>query len=978
MPWLETSEDEVRCFHPAFESAASEALVSLGADQSLGWTHHLRTRGQTIPDYVLLEKATGHLRLVVEIKRSAASVLSGRTRAQAFGYALENRTKFVPGAPLFFAVSNLELTILSAVGDARSPLECQLEEGVYQTGSFASQDEQSHRARFVQALADVIRRVMNAAAPAYDVVWPNVVRQFEQHATSLPTDVSEIQLPLVENANSANVSSFFQRSTDVASRRAFLLRPLMAEYLRGLLLAAQHVRSGRLGGIDPDNAGQSVANAIDGLRTIDFDLLFASDAAGVYRRLSNNRCREVLSQYVVTLNDPHVAEMANSRSDSPALLDGLQLLLAPAADQGSRGLAQTDPELGDLLATFAIRGNELSIVDPCCGDGALLLSGYRRLRQLQVGHEQALGALHGTEIDAISARLASVRLAQLDMKSLSVDSPIDVDCADMFAVPELVRDADVVLLNPPFKRYENQDSVPVPPQLREYYAGEIAALGQGPASTIAGQPNLFNYYVEFVVRLLKEGATAALILDNRWYHSQSGESLRRLLLTTCEILGLIEYPHEKFFEGLTIATSIVVLRRRSAVDQEHRVKFVRAVGDPRGTDLNALAAAFHGNSTWPIDWRCREVLQSTLDPKSGWKSNFEVPLTHEFRQENLPLLPALFATSRRGSLQKEGGGLKAFEFPFSSGSFDHVRTTGNGARPFYTVKGRALTSAERETLAGLAADIPSQFRGYALRRADQVDGYSLTVAHVSHEETLEPPALREPAPMQLFASSTRAAWSSHHQLAVAQIESDPKGGKFVRGVAEIVGLSIAILPIEELWVGLREPYAGELVVPRALRKGHRVHLNHFAIDQSSKQVRLSSNFVTYSNCNAVDPQSGLSRWIAAQLIAAFLLSSFGQLQFEVEGVNREGLRKTEKDQLDRIRVLDPRSIRVESRAAILHAASLLPFPLDTDISVHSQVELRSLDELIAAEIEHRLPGTDARTMFTEVRDELDAWLVARR
>jgi hypothetical protein len=123
---------------------------------------------------------------------------------------------------------------------------------------------------------------------------------------------------------------------------------------------------------------------------------------------------------------------------------------------------------------------------------------------------------------------------------------------------------------------------------------------------------------------------------------------------------------------------------------------------------------------------------------------------------------------------------------------------------------------------------------------------------------------------------------------------------------------------------------------------------------------------------------GLDRATATRLVAAFLVSSFGRLQFEIEGYNREGLLSMEKTHLGRIRVFDPRWVRPKSRQAILNAFGALPYPILANRRSSEQTERNALDALLAAEIADRYPQFNAADLLSEVHAALDEWLEARQ
>jgi hypothetical protein len=147
---------------------------------------------------------------------------------------------------------------------------------------------------------------------------------------------------------------------------------------------------------------------------------------------------------------------------------------------------------------------------------------------------------------------------------------------------------------------------------------------------------------------------------------------------------------------------------------------------------------------------------------------------------------------------------------------------------------------------------------------------------------------------------------------------------------------------------------------------------------NDRQVRISSNFIAFQGCTAIDAETGLDRAMATRLIAAFLVSSFGQLQFEMEGYNREGLLSMEGIHLSRIRVFDPRWISPGRRQQIFDAFRALPYPIPSDRRSSEQPERNALDELFAAEIVSRYAQFDATGLLFDVHAALDEWLEARQ
>ena len=971
MGWLQRTDDEVAVFHPAFEAVANQVLADLNVAGSHEWQHHPGSLGgSTRADFVLVDTIRNHWALIVELKRTPTAVFSARFQSQAKGYADVNQARFEPGRPIYFALSNLEVTELFAVNGTRPPSECVVDGGLWESGDFDLDAAATHTAAYRMHLAELVGRVLKVRTETFEIVWPPIIAEWDRYAQQLARGSPSRPLDPT-TAGWAEVNGFFGQGDAVAAGRVTLLQALLAAYMRGRLKAVQHKRASI---VPPLSSRGQVARAIEALRTIDFEAIFDVGASARYRAPKAGM-RSTIDAYIAALagNRPDVSTLAETRVDHEKLLEEALEASYPAEARAAAGKVATDPELADVLAALAIDSSK-AVVDPCCGDGPLLVAAFDRLTRIGMTRPQALAPLAGVEADPVSCRLAAVRLAMRVGSDLGPSSQPNVVHGDMFASTAVIQAADVVIMNPPFRRYEDQGGSPVPAALLRHFAEAIKRAGGGkPASTLQGQPNLFHYFVEFVTRVVRPKTRIGFILDNKWFHNRTGRGLRQLMLDNYKILALVEYPHQYFFSGWDIATSLVIAERGPSGSLSHQVRFIRTATDPRQADLDILASAMTGGG-WPADWSENLVPQASLTAKVGWKTHFAAVRPFDFVQMGLTRLVDLFGRSRRGSLEKEGGGTQAFAMPFTRRDFKNVVARSSHQRGFTTQNVRPLTSAENAQLAAVAAAIPSTFRGRALKVADDVRSYRLTTADVERHQTLEPPALRNAA--KRFMVSERVPWSVDHDKALKEIRKHPQAGAFLAAVERIIGLTSAVLPDEKRFVDLREPYAGELVVPRKMRKSHRVHVNPFAFDSSQRQVRLSSNFLTYGECVAVDPISGLDRETATAVIAAFLVSAFGQLQFEENGVNREGMLSLEQVHIDEVLVPDPRSLDPTRRKNIVQAFAQLPFPVMVD-QLTSQQPRAQIDRLFAEELAPRI-GVSVDVLLQDVHDSVDDWITARQ
>lgn len=961
MSWLSYSDDEVRVFHPEFHEQADAALVQLGVEANYEWLHHPSSAGvAVVPDYVLVERSSGRWVLVVEIKRTPEAVNSERHQIQAKGYAESNDALYRLGYPRYFAVSNLEITLGFAARGGMPPKDCRVEGLSFESGIFKSTRETDHKRSFRSDLAALVEYSISNNLPVFNSLWPRLAKSVCDHAEALTFE------PSMDSAAGMLpdcVRDYFSVDVQRVAKREVLFRCLLAEYVRGVLERYSHPRRRSVASIGRTLAG--VANTLSVLKSIDFDGVFEDRAAQIYLDLDASPVnRASVEAYLSILEPENVSLMAAGRADAVAMPENILQEAIPETDRDSRGKAATDPELAALLAALVITNHDSIVVDPGCGEGNLLVSAYDRFRHLGLQHEQILDQIRGIEADSLASRIAALRLALKEPRLAAPSARVGVSVSDMFSSRPSIAQADAILMNPPFKRYEAQDAAPMPEELRAHFREAILAL-DGSIDVDGGQVNVFSMYVEYVVKASKSGAKLGIVLDNRWFHNETTRALRAFLLHSCEIIGIVSYPHSRFFEGIMIATSMLVLRKGSP-SPTHKISFAR-VGDPGGVDLKHAASSLISDHA-PIGWSIRRVDQADLTDDS-WKHYFSASLANEFRRAPLCKLSDLFEVCRRGSLAKEGGGIAVYEFPERT-RYGPKRLLKSGGRPYQTQSGRQLTASENQNLLTLAQSIPLEYRGYALNKADRLSGYTITESDALKDWTIEAPEQRSGALRTAYRSETRHPWNSDLEAVLAALRTQPETAAYIAEIETTVELSEAVLPANQLWNVLREPYAGELVIPRKQRVGHRVHCNSFAINEGARQLRLSSNFLSYGGCVAVDTSQGLDVSKSVKLIAAWLMSSFGHLQFELEANNREGARSIEQHHLERVWILDPRLVPVNERDSIVSAFDELPYPVRTDVRPELQPELVHLDDLFADEIVRLNPSVDKTLMLAEIYDRL--------
>ena len=318
---------------------------------------------------------------------------------------------------------------------------------------------------------------------------------------------------------------------------------------------------------------------------------------------------------------------------------------------------------------------QLKIVDPACGSGAFLIAAFNRLlrayeevnRELAILKGESYQADEGLDRTILNGNLYGVDLSQesVEITRLSLwlqtaqrgKTLIDLNenvkagnsivddsslCDRPFnwqvAFPEVFAAGgfDVVLGNPPYVRQELL--TPIKPYLQSHY------------QSFDGVADLYTYFYEKGVQILKPDGMLCYIVTNKWLRSGYGEGLRRFFTQNSVFEKIIDFGHAPIFKEADVFPCIVSLRKRSPSiplkkgEEENSAAFARGAGDensppflrgaggdlfvqicsvPKEECLNANLTQYVSQNSFPVVW-------SRFSEK-GW--SLEPPAVEELMQK---------------------------------------------------------------------------------------------------------------------------------------------------------------------------------------------------------------------------------------------------------------------------------------------------------------------------------------------------------
>lgn len=241
----------------------------------------------------------------------------------------------------------------------------------------------------------------------------------------------------------------------------------------------------------------------------------------------------------------------------------------------------------------------LRIVDPACGSGAFLIAAFDFLHAEQRRVRERLGELSGGLFDYAApnadAEIITANLYGVDVNAESVEitklalwlktakkgRPLESLELNIQVGNSLIEDSDfshrafswagafpaifprneqgavapeagfdLVLGNPPYVRMELLK--PIKPYLQRRFA------------VASDRADLYAYFFELGVRILKPGGRLGYISSSTFFRTGSGAALRRYLSEAARLEGVVDFGDLQVFEGVTTYPAILTLRKPAA------------------------------------------------------------------------------------------------------------------------------------------------------------------------------------------------------------------------------------------------------------------------------------------------------------------------------------------------------------------------------------------------------------------------------
>ena len=205
----------------------------------------------------------------------------------------------------------------------------------------------------------------------------------------------------------------------------------------------------------------------------------------------------------------------------------------------------TPAPLARLMLGLALqatsRAQPMRVLDPCCGDGALL----------ETAREYPQLTLLGLDVDATAITAARARHARASF-----------ECGDLLAAnaTTALRDVDIVIANPPWVSAGRADRMEKQ-RRAAMLATDWPALARDECERIASHTDLAALCVLRSLRLLRPGGVGVFALSTALLDAEYSDQLWRAIETVGSVEAILATDRERWFAEAAVTAMLVVVRR---------------------------------------------------------------------------------------------------------------------------------------------------------------------------------------------------------------------------------------------------------------------------------------------------------------------------------------------------------------------------------------------------------------------------------
>jgi len=253
--------------------------------------------------------------------------------------------------------------------------------------------------------------------------------------------------------------------------------------------------------------------------------------------------------------------------------------------------------LGELLKDEKVNVDKIRVLDPACGSGSFLIKAYDILNEYQSKNDTSY---HQAELDfktdtiftkktkilqnnifGVDLDKQAVEIAQLNLLLKIAEKkkrlPLleeNIKCGNSIIADEKYAGDKAFRWDEEFAEIIKEGGFNVvignPPYVRQEEFGEIKPYLEANYETYQGTADLFVYFFEKELKLLKKDGFFGMIVSNKWLRAGYGKNLRKFL-TGYWIEEFIDFGDLRVFTDAIIYPCIIIMKKIKKLNPKIRI-----------------------------------------------------------------------------------------------------------------------------------------------------------------------------------------------------------------------------------------------------------------------------------------------------------------------------------------------------------------------------------------------------------------------
>lgn len=605
-------DDEVKVFHPFFETELRAAIGEQQLESELEVVHHWTT--STFPgiiDFVIRNTKSKKILLPIELKKTPADLRSlGRAQARRY---LENLG--IHRGSNFYCASNLEEVELFLVTKDRVLTVAQmlsLRNG--SVGIFTRDEASQFKGRLRAALAEVL-----------DLVAGNDGTRFASNISGL---LAALETSLEDRDSWRQAATYY--SFDLI-RGGFRQDAILGKIVNQWKSSDTYFSTPQ---VIPELINQ-----------IDFSVIADRTPKG---RFNESEIRQIIAgAYENDSTSTKIEDFVSVVNE----IAQMELLLP--------GVVETTPPLARLMAWHLLQGRHgldsksQVLLEPGCGAGNLIAA----VKEMQP--ELMANQVIGVEREELYREALALRVGFLFAESLRVGIKADLRISSIDALePTDTESVSSVIMNPPFIR-----GIDCTESKSELTQRSMELTGKD-SEMMGGQLGYECAFLELVTNLVKDGTRIASIFPLNALVRPDSKIVRSFLLSKFGLRQIIVYKGDGIFQGIQKNTVILIGEKNIHISDVEIFTYRNSLEDLDFSPEQRLVEDQAGRKKFVVK---REELLASID--TGWKPNLTENYSIVLEELNqslggMSLEPIGNETIRRGQAGNYGGS----DFIFNAGT----------------------------------------------------------------------------------------------------------------------------------------------------------------------------------------------------------------------------------------------------------------------------------------------------------------------